>query len=69
MTYLSAADIQNQMDPHPSTLITNFYWQVMAELARGETHFGEPNLNALCPDVKPMGAEEYLRTWWGEKSQ
>ena len=25
------------------------------------------NLNELCPEVHPVGIEEFLRKWWGTK--
>ena len=29
--------------------------------------YEEANLNVLCPQVQPMGIEEFLKQWWGKQ--
>lgn len=53
------------MDPNPAGPATNFYPQLLAEMARTDRFsYADANLNELCPQVKPMKIEEFLRTWW-----
>lgn len=40
-----------------------FYYQLLLAIAAGRMDF-EPTLNDLCPDIKPMSIEEYLRRHW-----
>ncbi|PSR74421.1 hypothetical protein PHLCEN_2v9833 [Hermanssonia centrifuga] len=64
VTFSSADDLRKQLQPNPPSMMTNFYNQVLLQMIE---EFGptEPNLNALCPQVKPLGAEEFLKAWWG----
>lgn len=39
----------------------------MREIARKERYgYVYTNLNELCPQVKLMGIEAFLKTWWGK---
>lgn len=51
----------------PGFTVEKFTWQLLCEYARGAERLsgGEANLNELCPSVKPMKVEEFLKTWWG----
>ena len=69
VVYLSVDDIEKRMIPNPPKPIMNFYWQFLRELAStSRWGFIDTNLNELCPLVKPMGIDEFLKTWWGSGS-
>lgn len=42
---------------------SRFYNEVRLCLAKGSGLVGD-ELNRLFPHVKPMGVEEFVRTWW-----
>ncbi len=65
VTFSLADDLRKQLQPNPPSMMTNFYNQVLLQMIE-ESGPTEPNLNALCPQVKPVGAEEFLNAWWGE---
>ena len=48
--------------------LEKFLHQWLLECLR-DNHVGfeGKNLNELCPEVRPMGVAEFLRTWWGQK--
>ena len=66
LTDVSAEELQKRMDPNPTGPIVNFFLELMVEIARAQPRDFVPNLNALCPSVKQMKVEEFLKTWWGE---
>jgi len=65
VTYLSEQDLRKAMDPNPPSPFNNFYYEAMIEITRGR-FMCDANLNALCPEVRPVGVEEFLRKWWSD---
>ncbi|KAF2748592.1 hypothetical protein M011DRAFT_331718 [Sporormia fimetaria CBS 119925] len=45
-----------------------FWWELEEMMARERVGEGvvEPVLNALCPDVRPMGVRKYVEKYWGQ---
>lgn len=67
VTYISEEEIEKHLDPNSTTPLANIYWIIMLDLLRTDRLvWSDANLNKLCPEVKPMGVEEFLRTWWGK---
>lgn len=69
VSYISEEEIEKRIDPKAPNPFANFRWLLMLELLRTDRLVwtdAEANLNKLCPEVKPMGLEEFLRTWWGK---
>ena len=71
VTYHPIEEFEAMIAANPSSFTKNFHLQYAAEYARPESvrrrlDWQEANLNELCPEVKPMGLEEFLRTWWGK---
>ncbi|THH02697.1 hypothetical protein EW026_g233 [Hermanssonia centrifuga] len=61
------ADTKKQLVPNPPSVFTNFLGQILIEIVEsGRFHFSDPNLNKLCPEVKPTNVEEFLQKWWGK---
>jgi len=63
VTYISTEEMRKSMNPNPPNLFTNFYQEVMIEIARERFNY-KANLNVLCPQVKPTGIEELMKMWW-----
>ena len=68
VTYHSIEDLEARLnsDPPPD-LLTRIFTSSMLEVARGRFDLKDLNINKLLPDVKPVGIEEFLQTWWGGK--
>ncbi len=67
VTYIPIADTKKQLVPNPPSVFTNFLGQILIEIVEsGRFHFSDPNLNKLCPEVKPTKVEEFLQKWWGK---
>jgi hypothetical protein len=62
VTYLSEDDMRKSMNPNTPGL-ANLMLEALIEFTRGRFIY-EANLNTLCPEVKPIGAEELMRKWW-----
>ncbi|KAF5341538.1 hypothetical protein D9758_012556 [Tetrapyrgos nigripes] len=62
VTYLSEEELQLRLGPNPSSL-TNVVAEVMISFARGEVKRSE-TYAGLKDIVKPVGLEQFLRTWW-----
>ena len=65
VTYLSQSDLEARLVPNPPNAMANIFTECMLEVTRGRFDFKDLNLNALFPDIKPMGLEEFLQKWWG----
>lgn len=66
VTYISMETLDEHVAQRTSDIVKNSYWQVMREIARKDRYsYTDTNLNDLCPWVKPMGIEKFLKKWWG----
>ncbi|KAJ3550898.1 hypothetical protein NM688_g4974 [Phlebia brevispora] len=68
VTYEPVEKLKAQRNPNASDLYGKFL-NALAEakllITTGRYDFKDPNLNKLCPQVKPMGIEEFLKKWFG----
>ena len=65
VTYVSLEELRAQVAADPSQLVLNAQAQMYMEmLVSDRWGSADASLNDLCPEVKPMGIEEFLRTWW-----
>lgn len=62
VTYLSLDTLKSGTGVS-STAEAQFFTEV---LVTDRWSRAEANLNTLFPEVKPMGIEEFLKTWWGK---
>lgn len=68
VTHLTVDDIKSQFVPNPPLPVVNIVKQGILVAAQSPERWGfaDANLNKLCPDVKPMNIEEFLKKWWGK---
>lgn len=67
VTYISEDELEKRIDPKAPSPLVNLRWMIMLELLRTDRFvWSDANLNKLCPEVKPMGVEEFLKIWWGQ---
>jgi hypothetical protein len=46
-----------------------FWAQCFLEiLTKNRLGYEGMSLNQACPHIRPVGTEEFLKKWWGEKS-
>lgn len=68
VSYVSLETMQKRLDElrDPSDIAALVETQFCIEMVASD-RLGSPdaNLNDLCPEVKPMGIEEFLQKWWG----
>ncbi|KAF8586851.1 NAD-P-binding protein [Ramaria rubella] len=63
VTYVSEEELRKSLDPNPPTPWKNFSSEVFLQMLGGRL-VCEASLNTLCPQVKPMGVEEFMTKWW-----
>ncbi|KAF5361525.1 hypothetical protein D9758_006172 [Tetrapyrgos nigripes] len=63
VTYHSEEELQSKLDPNPSSIVNNMFFEVLLGFGRGEVKRSE-TYAGLKDVVKPVGLEEYLREWW-----
>lgn len=77
MTYLSEEQLVQKLvalnalpEQHRGDIdLEKFFAQWWLEVLRtNPLGYEEKNLNELCPQVEPMGIEEFLGKWWGISS-
>ena len=67
VAYPSAEDLRKTITSHPilpfsvERLWAQCYLDIITE---GSLGYEGANLNELCPGVRPMGIEEFLKKWW-----
>ena len=69
MTYVGETELKKTIAEHtePGFSVERFYAQCFLDmLTENHLDLKEKNLNNLCPDVHPMGVEEFLNTWWNK---
>lgn len=68
VSYVSLETMKKRLDElrDPSDIAALVQTQFCIEMVASD-RLGSPdaNLNDLCPQVKPMGIEEFLQKWWG----
>ena len=68
MTYVSRSEIE-KVAAEPSFSKEKFFGQwFLRILDENFLGFEGSNLNTLCPQIRPLGVEECLKLWWGNKS-
>ncbi|KAK7443471.1 hypothetical protein VKT23_015645 [Stygiomarasmius scandens] len=62
-TYVSTEELRSKMNPKATSLLENVIYEVPLSFANGEMKHSEtyPGLKDV---VKPIGLEEFLKTWW-----
>ena len=62
-TYVSTEKLRDKMNPKATSLLENVLHEVPLSFANGEMKRSEtyPGLKDVA---KPIGLEEFLRTWW-----
>ncbi|KAI8818012.1 NAD-P-binding protein [Fimicolochytrium jonesii] len=68
--YRSKEVLEREVEEAREDVMKRFYAQVaLALVVNGEQFAFETNLNGLFPEIRPTGVEEFVRTWWGKKSE
>ena len=67
MTYLREETMQKIIadNPEGTFSLEKFWAQGLLEIIQGNyLEFENANLNQLCPHVRPVKVEEFLKIWW-----
>jgi hypothetical protein len=74
VTYLTEEDVRRTIVVQSARQETSFsaeksFSQCFLEMLteNGYGYEGK-NLNQACPHIRPVGIEEFLKKWWGEKA-
>ncbi|KAF1842014.1 uncharacterized protein K460DRAFT_177620 [Cucurbitaria berberidis CBS 394.84] len=67
---LKRGDLRGQLDALPDESIERLPLEFKESYCRDEEGLGwsTPTVNELCPEIKPMSTEQYLRKWWTYRS-
>ncbi|KAF8586870.1 NAD-P-binding protein, partial [Ramaria rubella] len=63
VTYVSEEELRKSLDPNPPSPFKNLGSEIFLQMLGGRFVY-EASLNTLCPQVKPMGVEEFMTKWW-----
>lgn len=67
VTYVPIKELESRLATNKRNGVTNFGLELITEIGRTDRFgFADANLNDLCPQVKPMTIEQFLRKWWGK---
>jgi hypothetical protein len=71
VTYLTEEDVRQTIIAHSEATfsmekaIAQSFLEIVTKNRLG---YEGMSLHQACPHVRPMGIEEFLEKWWGEKS-